>query len=134
VRDEHGVMIADLLITIIVIGALIATAIGSYLWFRDGAEEAAAAVNVRTATPAVEFWRTENRGTDADIDLDATTRGYEGLTTAALLERFKVAAIDVPVAMETEYCIASTVGGQTFYKYGPDGDITEVTPATPLCS
>jgi Tfp pilus assembly protein PilE len=133
-RDDRGVMLADVLMVVFIIGILIACATASYLWVRDGAEEAAAAVNVRTASPAVEFWRNENRGTAVDIDGDETTSGYEGLSHAALLARFNIAAIDVPVATMTEFCIASTVGGQTFFKYGPDGPITEVTVVTPLCS
>jgi type II secretory pathway pseudopilin PulG len=134
IGNERGVVLHELLIVLIVIGILIAAAVVSYLFVRDTAEEAAAAVNVRTAVPAVESWRTDNRGTAGDIDGDAGTVGYEGLSTIVLHDYFKVPGIDVPVAAPTEYCIASTVGGQTFFKYGPDGPITEVTFATPLCT
>jgi len=131
--QDRGIAVMDLVIVLVIVAILIASAVVSYVWVRDEAEEAAAAVNVRTAAPAVEFWRTENRGTAEDIDGDATTRGYEGLTRLALLERFKIGAIDVPLATTSDFCIASTVGGDTYFKHGSDGDITEVTPTSPLC-
>jgi type II secretory pathway pseudopilin PulG len=134
IGDERGVVLHELLIVLIVIGILIAAAVVSYLFVRDTAEEAAASVNVRTAVPAVESWRTDNRGTAGDIDGDPGTAGYEGLSTIVLRDYYRVPGIDVPVAAPAEYCIASTVGGQTFFKYGPDGPITEVTVATPLCT
>jgi type II secretory pathway pseudopilin PulG len=134
IGDERGFVVSDLLIVVIVIGVLIAATVVSYLFVRDTAEEAAASVNVRTAVPAVESWRTDNRGTPGDIDGDASTAGYEGLTTIVLRDYYRVPGIAVPVAAPAEYCIASTVGRQTFFKYGPDGPITEVTFATPLCT
>jgi Tfp pilus assembly protein PilE len=131
--DERGIALADLLMTVMIIAILVASAVGSYVWVRDGAEEAAAAVNVRTAAPAVELWRNENRGAPGDIDDDADTAGYEGLNRSALLARFNIAGIEVPIATTSDYCIASTVGADTYFKHGPDGPITEVTVVTPLC-
>lgn len=110
-RDESGFTLIELLIVLVIIGILLAIAVPSYLGFKDRANNAAAAANVRSAVPAVEAFYADN-GT------------YVGMTLVALR------AIDAGVGLTavsgvtaTSYCVSSTVGGKIFRKVGPSGAI-----------
>jgi type II secretory pathway pseudopilin PulG len=137
---ECGFALFELVTVFVIIAILTAIGVTSYLYGRETAEEVAAKTNLRNTVPAIEAWRADNTGTAFDVDGLAGTRGYEGMTLALLRSNYSagLGAVDVPAAgfvlTETDYCISSTVGVYTFFKHGPDGELTKVTGSTPLCS
>jgi prepilin-type N-terminal cleavage/methylation domain-containing protein len=112
-RREDGFTLTELLVVLIIIGILVAVAIGFHVQARDRAGDATARANIRIAVPAIESYRT-----------DAGT--YAGMTLAALQSSYSpgVQGIEVVSAGDTGYCIRAIAGGRTWYKAGPDGPIT----------
>jgi type II secretory pathway pseudopilin PulG len=140
IDHESGFALFDLLIVVIIVGVLIAIAVSSYIYTRESAEEVAAKTNIRSTAPAIEAWREDNDGTITDVDGDASTSGYEGMTVPLLRAKYGrgIGGIEVPadgfMLTPGDYCISSTIGVYTFFKRGPDGPIRQVTRSTPLCS
>jgi type II secretory pathway pseudopilin PulG len=105
---------------IVILGILMTIAVPSYLGFRDRANRSAAQANVRAAIPAVEAFSADNFGSATDIDSNAATSGYQGMTVALLktIDAGLSPTLTIGGTLaQGQYCISSSVGGFT-YAYG----------------
>jgi type IV pilus assembly protein PilA len=118
-RDHAGgFTLIDVLVTIAILGVLIAIAIPGFIGFVDRANETAAQSDLRAAVPAVETFYSDN-GT------------YTGMTIAALR------AIDAGIKLSdppadlsvSTYCLKTTVSAITAWKAGPTGGVVTAKPA-----
>ena len=114
VRDESGFTLIELLVVLIIIGVLLALAVPSYLGFKDRAEQAAAASDVRAAIPSAEAHHVENNSY-ASMDIGALKLIDSGLSN------------DIVTVSGTDatYCISANVGNWGAHVNGPRGTIVQ---------
>jgi prepilin-type N-terminal cleavage/methylation domain-containing protein len=111
-RREDGLTLIELLIVLVVIGILLAISVGSVTGYRERSTNSAAQMNIRSALPAVESYRSDHDG-------------YDGMTAEALQAISPGAqAVDVLAASTSSYCLRTIVEGRSWYREGPSGPIT----------
>ena len=112
---QAGFTLTELLIVMVVIAILIAIAIPSYLGYRDRSIRATASSNLRQALPATEVYYNEYGS-------------YMGMTRASLLALNIGLSPNLQVASANAnaYCLADSVGGQTWSLPGPGGSASDV--------
>ena len=118
---QGGFTLVELLAVVVVLGILLAIAIPSYPRFRNRANNRASAANVRAALPAVEAYSSGNFGEPDDIDANAATSGYQGMTVPLLqsLDAGVVPTLTINALSVSSYCISHRVGNRIARKAGP---------------
>jgi prepilin-type N-terminal cleavage/methylation domain-containing protein len=116
---EDGFTLLELIVVVMVIGILTAIALGFSRAARERGGDAAAKSNIRVAEPAFEAYRSDNASS------------YSGVTLAVLQSQYSrgVQGITILSAGATSYCVASTVGGRSWYELGPSGPVTQTSCA-----
>jgi prepilin-type N-terminal cleavage/methylation domain-containing protein len=116
--DRRGLTLIEMLIVLIVIGALLAVAVPSYLGMRDRANDAVARNDLMQGRLAAHAYFVESESF-ADLDVDVL-RAFD----PELPER-----VTVGNAAAGAYCLQTTVGGRTWALHGPAASVWQATCA-----
>jgi type IV pilus assembly protein PilA len=108
-RNEDGFTLVELLTVLVLVGVLLAIAIGSYLGFRDRAADRASQAVLRAALPSLSAYATDHDGS------------FSGMTAPILRSTYDRGLGDVEVAAadDDSYCLRSTVNDHVWYAGGP---------------
>ncbi len=113
-RTESGFTLVEILVTLTIIGILIAIAVPSYLGYQQRATRTTAESNLRGALPAVEAYYHDHAS-------------YASMTVTALGTYYDQGispGVSVLSASDDTYCIRSTHGDVSFFKNGPAATVT----------
>ena len=116
-RNESGLTLIELLVTVTILAILLAIAVPVYLGMQQQATTTTAQANLRAALPAVEAYYNDNATYDAAGMTLAALRGYDQGVSAG---------IAVVSGSADTYCISSTQGGTSVFKNGPGSPVTTV--------
>jgi type IV pilus assembly protein PilA len=115
-RGESGFTLVEILVTLTIIGILLAIAVPSYLGYQQRATKTTAEANLRAALPAVEAYYN-----------DHTT--YASMTVTELESYYDQGVspgFSVLSASDATYCVRSTHGDVSYFKNGPGATVTTV--------
>jgi prepilin-type N-terminal cleavage/methylation domain-containing protein len=119
-RSEQGFTLIELLVVMIILAILTAIAIPSYLSFRDRANRAAAAADLRAAVPSIEAYRADNAG------------AYDGMTAAKLQASYdqglNPSIVFVKSAAGSSYCVQATAPDDATKQAFKNGPLAEIQP------
>jgi type IV pilus assembly protein PilA len=114
-RAEEGFTMVELLVVLLIIGALLAIAISSYLGYASRSADAAAKANIRATLPSIEAYYNDN-ATYVGMTVAGLKAGYDSGIAAG------VSFFGAPTA--TSYCVSSTQSGHTWSVQGPAASAT----------
>jgi type IV pilus assembly protein PilA len=112
--DEAGFTLLEILVTLTIIGILVAIAVPSYLGYQRNAKEATAESNLRAALPAVEAYYQDHAS-------------YATMTMAGLETSYDqgiAPGVSILSASANTYCLRSSHGDVSFFKDGPGATVT----------
>ena len=113
-RDESGFTLVEILVTVVIIGILLAIAVPSYLGYQQKAAKTTAETNLRAALPAVEGYYHDHATYDSMTVADLATDYDQGIAPG----------VSVVSGSDDTYCLRSTQGDVTFFKNGPGATVT----------
>lgn len=114
VAEQAGFSLVELLIVLLVVAALLAIAVPSYLGFWDRANRAAAQADLRAALPAVAAYYNDHDS-------------YAGLSVPELrtYDQGLSSRISVLSSSNGSFCLRSANGSDSYYMNGPGAAITD---------
>ncbi len=113
---QSGFSLVEMLIVLLVVGALLAIAVPSYLGYANRASRTAAQADLRAALPAVTAFYNDHDS-------------YAGLSVPELrsYDRGLSSRISVLSSSDGGFCLRSANGAESYYVKGPGAAITTAT-------